>query len=211
MPSVALENKDAKDLTDKQLIDTYFPGKMTPEKWNMLNDPEVDAEVKEALKERVNVLRDTAEMRHEAKRREAIEQATRYQAEAEARAKNWQDSVASTITNAKQSPLGAFVDHEFTNDIQTGKYLTKFVQPDGVTPTLEAATLFLKGIHFDKAVKAAEERGFARGQQKQLQEDTARMPNANRPVVRDSGDAPMEKSAQDLIRSLTYQALSSNR
>jgi len=190
IPKVALENKEAKDLNDRALIDTYLPGKIKPEQWEMLNDPEVDDDVKDALKTRIGLLRDSAADVHEAKRTEVQRE---YKAQQEANQKafeNYQQGIAATIATAKSSPLRAFLSDDVVSDIQTGNFLGKFVQQDGVTPTADAATLYLRALHFEGSVKAAEARGYERGKQEALLEATSRQPAMPRGGGRDIGDTP---------------------
>ena len=210
MPTAALENKAAKDLNDRQLIDTYFPDKMKSEQWAMLNDPEADSDVKEALKTKVTALREAAEFKHEASRNDHQETVAKQKQAQELAFKEYQAAVTNTAALAKGSNLGSFVDDTFVNNLQTGDYIMNFVQKDGVTPTPQAATLLLKALHFDPAVKAAEARGYKRGLEEARLEDTSRMPSAVRSAARDAGDAPKNPTQQDSINQILFRALNTN-
>ncbi len=201
IPTVALENKEAAELSDRVLVDTYFEGKVKPEQWNLLNDPEADSDVVDAFKTKVSMLREAAEIKHDARRNEAKELAVKFEADQKAAHENYITAVAATIAEAKSTPLGVFVP-QIENEIRSGHFVTKFVQPDGVTPTKEAATLLLKGLHFDQAVKAAEERGYARGASGKRQEDTSRMPPAVSAAARSAGDQPTVETQQQQINKI---------
>lgn len=190
LPKVALENKEAKDLDDRSLIDTYLPSKIKPEQWAMLTDPEADPDVVDALKTRIGILRDSAADVHDNKRTEIQRQYTAQQEANQKAFENYQQGIASTIANAKNSPLRAFLSDDVVSEIQTGNFLGKFVQQDGVTPTPDAATLYLRALHFEGSVKAAEARGYERGKQEALLEATSRQPAMPRGSGRDIGDTP---------------------
>lgn len=206
LPKVALENKESKDLDDRILIDTYLPGKIKPEQWAALTDPEADEEIVDAIEGRIAILRDTAGEMHDKHRNEAITQVAQ-QREAEKQAfENYQNGLAASIASAKNSSLRLFVDDNVVNDMKTGGFLGQFVQQDGVTPTPQATTLYLKALHFDSAVKAADTRGFERGKQEALLEATSRQPTMSRMANRDGGDQPRPTTEQDAINQILLKA-----
>ena len=206
LPKVALENKESKDLDDRILIDTYLPGKIKPEQWAALTDPEADEEIVDAIEGRIAILRDTAGELHDKRRNEAITQVAQ-QREAEKQAfENYQNGLATSIASAKNSSLRLFVDDNVVNDMKTGGFLGQFVQQDGVTPTPQATTLYLKALHFDSAVKAADTRGFERGKQEALLEATSRQPTMSRMANRDGGDQPRPTTEQDAINQILLKA-----
>jgi hypothetical protein len=206
LPKVAFENKESKDLDDRVLIDTYLPGKIKPEQWAALTDPEADEEIVDAIEGRIAILRDTAGELHDKRRNEAIAQVAQ-QREAEKQAfENYQNGLATSIASAKNSSLRLFVDDNVVNDMKTGGFLGQFVQQDGVTPTPQATTLYLKALHFDSAVKAADTRGFERGKQEALLEATSRQPTMSRMANRDGGDQPRPTTEQDAINQILLKA-----
>ena len=206
LPKVALDSKESKDLEDRVLIDTYLPGKIKPEQWDALTDPEADEEVVDAIEARIAILRDTAAELHDKKRNEIVTEVAKRQEAEKAAFENYQKSVVETIANAKNSPLRLFMDDNVVNDVQSGGFLGRFVQQDGVTPTAEAATLYLKALHFDGAMKAAETRGFERGKQEALLEATSRQPSMPKGAYRDPGDQPRGVAEQDMINQILLKA-----
>lgn len=206
-PAVVIENKKAEELTDRQLVDTYLPGKITAEQWEMLNDPEADSEMVDALKERVKILRDAAADRHEM----TAEQARlSYENEVKSRneiAAEVNRSVAETIAKAKESPLRAFVDQGAVTEISTGAFIRKYVTEKGAL-TPEAATLHLKALHFDHAVKFADARGYQRGREAALLEAASRQPSVPSTARRDPGDVPMNTTPDEAARQVLFRVLS---
>jgi hypothetical protein len=206
LPKVALDSKESKDLEDRVLIDTYLPNKIKPEQWDALTDPEADEEVVDAIEARIAILRDTAAEMHDKKRNEIVTEVAKRQEAEKAAFENYQKSVVETIANAKNSPLRLFMDDNVVSDVQSGGFLGRFVQQDGVTPTAEAATLYLKALHFDGAMKAAETRGFERGKQEALLEATSRQPSMPKGAYRDPGDQPRGMAEQDMINQILLKA-----
>jgi hypothetical protein len=206
LPKVAFENKESKDLDDRILIDTYLPGKIKPEQWEALTDPEADEEIVDAIEARIAILRDTAGELHDKRRNEAIEQVAQQQQAQKQAFENYQKGLADSIASAKNSSLRLFVDDNVVNDMKSGGFLGHFVQQDGVTPTPQATTLYLKALHFDGAVKAAETRGYERGKQEALLEATSRQPAMPRMANRDVGDQPRTTNEQDMINQILLKA-----
>ncbi len=185
LPKIAIEGKEAKALTDRQLIDTYLPGKITAEQWDAMNDPETDEDVVDALKMRASILRETAAERHDQERTKLAEELASREASKKQAFELYQSGVAEAVAHVKNSPLRLFADDNFVNEMSNGSFVYRFVKEDGVTPTPQAATLLLKALHFDNAVKDAEERGFERGQSKALQEATSRQRSVPRAITRE--------------------------
>lgn len=206
LPKVAFENKESKDLDDRILIDTYLPGKIKPEQWEALTDPEADEEVVDAIESRIAILRDTAADLHDKRRNEAISEVAKQQESQKQAFENYQKGLAESIASAKNSSLRLFVDDNVVNDMKSGGFLGQFVQQDGVTPTPQATTLYLKALHFDGAVKAAETRGYERGKQEALLEATSRQPAMPRMANRDVGDQPRATNEQDMINQILLKA-----
>ncbi|MFO0190274.1 MAG: hypothetical protein ACK54F_03385 [Planctomycetia bacterium] len=206
LPKIALENKESKSLEDRLLIDTYLPGKIKPEQWDMLNDPEADEDTVDAIESRIAILRDTAAEMHDKKRDEIITQVQQQEAMKKQAFEDYQKGVADSIAVAKNSSLRVFVDDNVVGQVSNGSFIHKFVKEDGVTPTPEATTLYLKALHFDPAVKAAEARGYERGRQQALLEATSRQPAMSRAANRDPGAQPMATNPDDAIRQILMKA-----
>jgi len=207
-PDVVLANKPADKCSDRELIDAYLPGKMSADKWEILGDPEADSDVKDAISEKVKILREAAEEKHtrtlEASRlSQEAEMAAREQAAAAYRA-----NVAATITTLNSSPLKSLATKEFTEEISSGKYISRYVNPDG-SPTAEAATLHLKALTFDKAMEAAVARGLKQGREEGLLESTSRQPSMPATQRRTSGDPVQNQTEADRIRQMMFGALTS--
>ena len=205
-PEVVLGNKEASKCSDRELIDTYMPGKIPADKWNMLEDADADPDVVSALKERIKILRDTAEDKHTAtlttlRDRQAQEQTAQVQA-----SETYRTATAATLSHLNSTPYKALADQGFNEEITTGRFISRYVNPDG-SPTQEAATLHLKALNFDKIVEAADARGYKRGKGEGMLESTSRQPSVAGGQRRTSGDTPTQQTEEDRVRMLTYGAL----
>ena len=205
-PGVVLANKTAEQCSDRELIDAYLPGKVSADKWDMLEDPEADADVKDALTEKVKILREAAEEKHSRtleniKSKQEAEKTAREQA-----AVNYRANVAATLTTLNSTPLKSLATKDFTEAISSGQYISRYVNQDG-SPTPEAATLHLKALNFDKAVEAAYARGLKQGQQGGLLESTSRQPSVPATQRRTSGDPVVDQTEADALRAMTFRAL----
>ncbi len=105
LPKVALENKESKDLEDRTLIDTYLPGKIKPEQWEMLNDPEADEDTIDAIESRIAILRDTAAELHDKKRNEITAQVQQQEHMRKQAFEDYQKGVADSIAVAHPFPV----------------------------------------------------------------------------------------------------------
>ena len=208
-PEKILSNTPVEKLSDRDLIDTYFKGKISPDQWEIVNDPEADDDdLVDALKTRIGILREAAAdkyIKDHSSQAELQTQEARLQQESYDR---YNQGVASAIANVKNSPLKGFLDQGATEAIQSGSFLSRFVQEDRMTPTPEAAALYLKALHFDPAVKAADARGYARGKQEALLETTSRQPGVGTLPRRSPGDMPVNTTADDSVKALMARALS---
>ena len=207
-PSGVLANKEAKDIPTRNLVDTHFPGKIKPEQWAMLDDPEADADMVEALKARVQLLHETAAEKHDKQREGIVQSRAQQEAAQKAAYDNYKQATASTISLAKSSPLGKLVDPGTVEQLTSGQFLSLFVQPDGVSPTPEAGTRYLWALHGEKLMQAAETRGYQRGKMEGSLETTSRQPGVPQPQ-RTNGDAPKNQTEEDRVRQLLFGALRS--
>lgn len=204
-----LQNAPAKDLTDKQLIDERFPGKVKPEEWAMLSDPEADADIKAALKTRVEYLRATAADMHDADLTSVVTSQAQQEAARKAQYETYKTATASTISLAKSSPLGKLLDTGTVEQLTSGQFLGSFVEQDGVTPKPEAATLFLWAKHGPALMKAAETRGYNRGKQEGSLATTQRQPSLPPTQRRSTGDTPINQTDEDRLKQLVFGVLTS--
>lgn len=206
VPDVVFSNKEASKIPDEKLVNTYFPGKIKPEQWAMLKDPEADQDMVDALKSRIEVLKDAAVDKHEAQRTDIIKTKEQQTAAQNAAYEQYKVATAQTISQAKSSPLGKLLDQGTIDQITSGQHLQKFVQQDGVTPTPEAATLLLYAVHGEKLMKAAETRGYNRGKMEATLDATSRQPGIPA-SQRAAGDAPVTQTEGDRARQLLWGAL----
>lgn len=201
-PDAILQNKEAKELSEQQLVDTYLPGKLTKEQWATLNDPEADTDVKDALRTRVDILKAAAADLHE-NQRTAIINSRQTEEQAQKQAfENYQAGVAASLANAKNSPLKGLVDPGTTEAIQTGKFLSDFVEQDGVTPTKDAVTRYLWSKHGPKLMEAAETRGYNRGKIEATLEATSRQPSTPSSARRNPGDTPVDQDPNTMWKQI---------
>jgi hypothetical protein len=207
LPTLTLENKEAKDLTPRQKIDTYLPGKVKPEQWDLINDPEADEDVVDALKQRVAILDETASEMHERKRSEVQTQWQQEEAAKKQAFEQFQQGVAAAVANARTSSVRVFVDDNVVKKVQDGSFIFDYVQEDGVTPTPHALTQHLKALHYDNAVKAAEARGIEIGKKQATIESTSRQPTGPRAVNRDPGVPTKERTVEDQADDIILRAV----
>lgn len=206
-PAAVLEDTAASAIPKNDLVKTYFGDKFTERQWADMDDPEVDEDIRDALTTKRDLLHESAVMKHEATRAAAKEADANRKVAEKTAFENYQRGVADTIKNVKNSSLKGFVDQGTVDEITSGKFLQLFVQEDGVTPTPEAATLYLQARHFPKAVLAAEARGYARGQQEKALELTSRMPTGKMASGRDAGAPPVDVPQETMLKHSIFQKL----
>lgn len=201
-PDAILQNKEAKELSEQQLVDTYLPGKLTKEQWATLNDPEADEDVKDALRTRVDILKAAAADLHENQRTSIINSRQTEEVAQKQAFDNYQAGVAASLANAKNSTLKGLVDPGTTEAIQTGKFLSDFVEADGVTPTKDAVTRYLWSKHGPKLMEAAETRGYNRGKVEATLEATSRQPSTPSSARRNPGDTPVDQDPHTMWKQI---------
>jgi len=163
LPKGVLLNKEAKSIPTKSLLKTYLPDKMSDEDFAVLEDPDSDPDEVKAIKAREKHYRDIASDMHERKRQEVAEANAASDREWSDRRKNYEEGVAATLANVKNTPLKAFADQGFMQSIQDGTWKGLFVKEDGVTPTPEQAARLLRAIHGEKLEKAQYNVGYKKG------------------------------------------------
>lgn len=206
MPTTLFNTKSVEDIPQKDLINQYFPGKISNEQWEMLEDPESDEDLVDALETRIGLLHESAVEKYNkdvaaiVNEQKAIEENTKAQYE------KYNSAVTSTISLAKNSPLGVLLDNGTKEQFSNGHFLSDFVEPDG-TPKPQAATLLLYARHGQKLIEAAEVRGYNRGRSEGLQEATQRQPSLPPWRNRSMGDAPKQMSDEDRVKQILFGAL----
>lgn len=180
LPDGVFHNKPAAELTDRQLLDTYAKGKVTPEQWDKLNDPDTDPEVADAIKEKIAHYRDIAAEKHEAARQSTAQDLSKAEEARKQAFESFRSGVANTIAFAKNDRFAkAFVDKGHVDEMsQPGVFLSRFLESDGVTPKPQALALVLKAERFEEAVKAAEKVGYKRGYESGVLEGNSKLPTA---------------------------------
>lgn len=163
LPDVSILSKDAKKISDRDILNAYVPDHgISDEAWEMLGDEYADADTVAALKKRIGFLRANAEDMHKAqqgslsKEREA-EEASRKEFD-----KRFGEAVDQTIAEAKNGPLGAFLTRAHENEVRSGKFISRFIQEDGISPTKHLMTTMLKAELYD-SLKKAQEKLYKRG------------------------------------------------
>jgi len=210
MPTGVLMNKPAAEIPQRDLVEQHYPGKIKPEQWAMLNDPEADPDMVDALKTRIGLLHDAAAQKHDTDRNQIITSQAQQEAANKERYEKYNASVAATISLAKNSPIGVLLDNGTTERITSGGFLADFVEADGVTPKPEAATRYLYALHGEKLLQAAETRGYNRGKTEGTLAATQRQPSLPSTARRTGGDAPKNPTDQDRINQILMGALTSN-
>lgn len=181
LPDVAILNKDAKKISDRDILNTYVPDHgINEESWAMLGDEYADADTVAALKKRIGFLRANAEDMHKAqqgalsKEREA-EEASRKDFD-----KRYGEAVDQTIAEAKNGPLGAFLTRAHENEVRSGKFISRFIQEDGISPTKHLVTTMLKAELYD-SLKKAQEKLYKRGKGDGMHEMIVGLPSKPKP------------------------------
>lgn len=193
LPDGVFHNKPAAELTDRQLIDTYAKGKISEDQWSKLNDPDTDPEVVGAIKEKISHYRDICEDKHETERGRVTSELQSAQAQQAQAFEQFQKGVASTLSYAKNDPFAkAFVDKGHVDEMsQPGKFLSRFLESDGVTPKPEALTMILKAERFDRAVQVARESAYRKGKEDGVLEATSKQPSTPQ-ARRDAAPPPQQ-------------------
>ena len=167
LPNKNILGKQAKDLTDEQLIGTYSPDKVSPEEWRALKEnsfAELNID-EDTLKYKIKNYRDLAEQTHT---RSQQEHRQRIQSQEEGR-RTYQENIlkadAASIAQAQSDPFTkSYLTSEYVEQYRSGS-LEKGILTldDGVTPHPNRLTALTKAKHFDEAVRKAYERGLAKG------------------------------------------------
>lgn len=209
IPAGVFTNKPSKDIPVQELVEQHFPGKITADQWKMYNDPETDPQDKFALEQRINLLRDTAADKHDGELKQITQSQAQREAENTARYDKFRTAVASTISAAKNSPIGVLMDQGTVDQMTSGQFLSEFVESDGVTPKAEAATRLLYARHGQKLMEAAETRGYKRGLQEGALKTTQALPTVPPLQGRSAGDTPRVVTEADQVKNALYNALTS--
>lgn len=193
LPDGVFHNKPAAELSDRQLIDTYAKGKITDDQWSKLNDPDTDSEVVEVIKEKISHYRDICADKHETERGRVTSELQSAQQQQAQAFEQFQKGVASTLSHAKNDPFAkAFVDKGHADEMsQPGKFLSRFLESDGVTPKPEALTMILKAERFDRAVQVAKESAYRKGKEDGVLEATSKQPSTPQ-ARRDAATPPQQ-------------------
>lgn len=209
LPGAVFENKPSSEIPVKDLVEQYFPGKIKPEQWEALEDPEADEELKEVLTKRLEAYKEAAAEKHD-KQLSDIANQHKTQAEADAaRYEQYKTAVAATITQAQSTSIGKLLDQGTKEKLADGSFLSAFVEKDGVTPTKDAATLYLLAMNGQRLIQAADASGYKRGKEEGMLATTQRQPSLP-PGGRTVGDPPKQETAADEVNKVLFGALTSN-
>lgn len=209
LPGAVFQNKPASEIPTKDLVEQHFPGKIKPEQWAALEDPETDEDIKDALKTRIDLLKEAASEKHD---KQLSEIANQHKTQAEANAaryEKYQTAVAATITQAQSTSIGKLLDQGTKEKLADGSFLSAFVEEDGVTPTKDAATLYLLAVNGQRLIQAADASGYKRGKEEGMLATTQRQPSLP-PGGRTAGDPPKNPTADDRMNQILFTALTSN-
>lgn len=177
LPDTVFRNKEAKELSSQQLIDTYEGGKVSPEEWQALKDGNFDDLniSKEALEYKVNTFRTVAEHKHEQQRQSILSE---LQAGNEQRKKTLDEynrGIAEAIAEAR-AVLGPFVTEETITNYTNGKLVNGlFFQQDGI-PAKQSLTNALKAQLYDEYGARKEALGYKRGREEGILEANSKLP-----------------------------------
>lgn len=206
MPDSLLQNKEAKSLTDKQLLDTYEPGQVSDEEWKAMetgnfDDLGVDERV---LKHKVKTLRQLAERAHETKRASIQEDLRAQEAQIRQAQEMEQKAIAAAVAKAKNDPLTkAFITPQTIDQFASQQLLRDMLfDPSGVTSENQMTNL-LKAKHFDEVMVAQKDYWYKKGLQDGAQEATAKVPSGPQGSGRAVASPPQQQP--DLARSILQQ------
>ncbi len=181
LPDVSILNKDAKKISDRDILDTYVPDHgISDEAWNMLGDEFADPETVTALKKRISFLRANAEDMHKAQQGSLAKEREAEEASRKEFDKRYGEAVDQTIAEAKNSPLGAFLTRAHENEVRSGKFISRFIQEDGISPTKHLMTTMLKAELYD-SLKKAQEKLYKRGKGDGMHEMMVGLPSKPKP------------------------------
>lgn len=199
LPDTVLQNKEAKELTDKALIDTYKPGMISQEEWAAKASGDFDELNidKDTLDYKIKSLRQMAEIEHEGKRGQLLSEVNQAEQSRSEFNENYNKAIAASYAAAQSNPiLKTFAEDAQTLESFRNGTLDKglLTLDDGITPSPNKFTTLLKAQLFDRVTKLQYEVGFEKGRQAGLQELTSRMPmptNGNRAIT-----SPTEQKQQ---------------
>ncbi len=201
LPDVVISGKEAKDLSDKVLLDTYLPGKISKEEWEAKSGGDYDdLSIDEGtLDYKIKALRQLAEVEHEKQRTGLSEAVAKADKEREAFLENYRKSEADSLAQAQLHPvLKAFAKDDALVQSFRNKSLERdlLYLDDGVTPSPNKFVTLLKAKLFDKISKIQYEVGYERGRQEGMQEGTGNLrgPIGGRST---SGESQRKGSALD--------------
>lgn len=183
LPDAVIQNKPAKELTDRQLIDTYKPDQVSEEEWTAIktgNYEELGID-KNVLEYKVKTLRQLVEPEHEQKRSSIMADVSSAEQTRAQQIEAYNAATITAINHAKNDPIARlYVDQNTVEQFRAGE-LSKglLTLDDGITPSPQMLTTLLKAARFDEYVKRAEAVGYARGKQDGMKEETSRMPAPN--------------------------------
>lgn len=210
LPNEVLENKAAKDIAPRQLIDTYLKGKMTAEDYAAMADPDTEPSVVQALKEKEKHYAAIAADMHEAKLGAVAKENERQAAEEKAIHEATQKAQATAVAQAKNHPLTkAFVTPAVVDQYMSGQLARKqFVSEDGITPSAQQLTNLLKAEHFDEVMAAQKAYWYEKGKEDGAQVRTALAPSAGSGSGRAVASPPQEEQdpAKKILQEVARRA-----
>lgn len=192
LPDSVFRNQEAKNLTSDQLVNTYEPGKVTPQEWQALKDGNFeDLNIsKETLEYKVNTLRQMAEVKHEAQRQGIQKELETADAAQKATIENYTKGMATAVSTAKSSPLAPLITDEHIAKYTSGNLVNSlYLQQDG-TPSPDSLTNAMKVLLYDEYGARKEAIGYKAGREAGILEATSKLPSGPSKGGRDTTEAP---------------------
>lgn len=182
MPSANVLNKEAKDLSDEVLINTYLKERFTDEERRAKRtgdymDTDFD---KEQLDAKYKMFRPVAEHMHEQRLAELRGRIESREKEMASMREREAKSLADALATAQNDPIARIhMNQESIDALRNGSiFQGVFLNPDGTLHPNALASL-VRAKHYDGDVRRALAIGEQRGYQRGLQEGMAQMPGLN--------------------------------
>lgn len=205
LPKAAAFDRPVADVPARELIDHYFKGKVTPEDWNRLGDPDVDPAIKDAIKDKIGIYEGSARelyVRDLEKPKVAAQEREKAHREAQAA---YDRSITDNVVAAKKSTVAPLIDQGTIDRFKNGDLVKKFLYlDDGVTIRPELLTDIVWAQNRIAVEERLRKSVSASAKSEGMAEATQRLPNGPLGSGRVVTQADAEKP--DLARQIIARA-----
>jgi len=205
LPKAVAFDRPVADVPARELIDHYFKGKVPPEDWNRLGDPDVDPAIKDAIKDKIGIYEGSARelyVRDLEKPKVAAQEREKAHREAQAA---YDRSITDNVVAAKKSTVAPLIDQGTIDRFKNGDLVKKFLYlDDGVTIRPELLTDIVWAQNRIAVEERLRKSVSASAKSEGMAEATQRLPNGPLGSGRVVTQADAEKP--DLARQIIARA-----